>query len=354
MNFLKLMHSIKTNKLSLKTLPAAMLVMCFLTLTGCSKPQSSINVTYIERLSSTVDTSTTEPAPLKQLPLLQPTPIAQSDLTLSIVELAGISQCKLNVLISEHNNQLGKTASAAGQLKYQINFIKSAQVCLNSLDKNSPSYTKILAAKNYKQKYLMHFFNIMLFKEPELNRTWQLTANELTSEPAGFSDTVHALKQLVLIKQQINAKEFDEINSDSIFSALEQLNKFQFNQALIQSARKQVVLNNNATQFVKTLNFNTLCPQGKNNKNAKIISNVFQKFYLKQIQPYQAQLTGYLEVLQPLYNELWFNESISSPQINNLVKTGSHSNLLNLLKSSAKNHVIWWQGFYKTCEISPI
>ncbi|PLT23273.1 DUF3080 domain-containing protein, partial [Pseudoalteromonas sp. MelDa3] len=43
------MHSIKTNKLSLKTLPATLLVMCFLTLTGCNKPQSSINVTYIER-----------------------------------------------------------------------------------------------------------------------------------------------------------------------------------------------------------------------------------------------------------------------------------------------------------------
>ncbi len=354
MNFLKLMHSIKTNKLSLKTLPAAMLVMCFLTLTGCSKPQSSINATYIERLSSTVNASTTEPAPLKQLPLLQPPPIAQSDLTLSIVELAGISQCKLNVLISEHNNQLGKTASAAGQLKYQINFIKSAQVCLNTLDKNSPSYTKILAAKNYKETHLMYFFNTMLFKEPELNRTWQLTTNELTTEPAGFSDTLQALKQLVLIKQQINAKEFNKINSDSIFSALEQLNKFQFNQALIQSVRKQVVLNNNATQLVKTLNFNTLCPEGKNNKNAKIISNVFQKFYLQQIQPYQAQLTGYLEALQPLYNELWFNESISSPQINNLVKTGSTSNLLNLLKSSVKKHVVWWQGFYKTCEISPI
>ena len=131
------------------------------------------------------------------------------------------------------NSNLGKTASAAGQLKYQINFIKSAQVCLNTLDKNSPSYTKILAAKNYKETHLMYFFNTMLFKEPELNRTWQLTTNELTTEPAGFSDTVFALKQLVLIKQQIKAKEFSTINSDSIFSALEQLNKFQFNQALL-------------------------------------------------------------------------------------------------------------------------
>lgn len=68
----------------------------------------------MERLSSTVNASPTQPAPLRHLPLVRPTPIAKSDLTLSIVELAGISQCKLNVLISEHNNQLGKPPALLG------------------------------------------------------------------------------------------------------------------------------------------------------------------------------------------------------------------------------------------------
>ncbi|MEL0634494.1 DUF3080 family protein [Pseudoalteromonas carrageenovora] len=347
-------HSIKASIFSNDTALVALLILFSFLLVGCNKAPSDTNKTYVERLSSTLDVAAIEPNLLKQLSLLPPSPLEKNNITLSIVELAGISHCKLNVLISEHNNQLGKTASAAGKFKYQIHFIQSAQICLNSLDKNSPIFSKIQKAKTYKQTHLMHYFNTMLFKERELNQTWQLTSTELNKEPAGYSDTLHALKQLVTIKEQISTQQFNSINANAIFSALEQLNKYQFNQALIQSARMQVVLNNSATDFVKTLDLNDLCPVGKNNKKAKIISNVFQKFYLKDIQPYQAQLTGYLEKLQPLYKELWFGQSITSESINNLIKPKSNTNLLNLLKSSAKNHVIWWQRFYKTCEISPI
>ncbi|MBQ4799058.1 DUF3080 family protein [Pseudoalteromonas sp. MMG006] len=347
-------HSIKASIFSNDTALVTLLILFSFLLVGCNKAPSDTNKTYVERLSSTLDVAAIEPNLLKQLSLLPPAPLEKNNITLSIVELAGISHCKLNVLISEHNNQLGKTASAAGKFKYQINFIQSAQICLNSLDKNSPIFSKIQKAKTYKQTHLMHYFNTMLFKERELNQTWQLTSTELNKEPAGYSDTLHALKQLVIIKEQISTQQFNSINANAIFSALEQLNKYQFNQALIQSARMQVVLNNSATDFVKTLDLNDLCPEGKHNKKAKIISNVFQKFYLKDIQPYQAQLTGYLEELQPLYKELWFGQSITSESINNLIKPKSNTNLLNLLKSSAKNHVIWWQRFYKTCEISPI
>jgi hypothetical protein len=354
MSLVIMKHSIKANKFSNDTALVALLILFSFLLVGCNKAPSDTNKTYVERLSSTLDVAAIEPNLLKQLSLLPPSPLEKNNITLSIVELAGISHCKLNVLISEHNNQLGKTASAAGKFKYQVNFIQSAQICLNSLDKNSPTFSKIQKAKTYKQTHIMHYFNTMLFKERELNQTWQLTSTELNKEPAGFSDTLHALKQLVAIKEQISSQEFDSINANAIFSALEQLNKYQFNQALIQSARMQVVLNNSATDFVKTLDLNDLCPVGKNNQKAKIISNVFQKFYLKDIQPYQAQLTGYLEELQPLYKKLWFGQSITSEPINNLIKTHSSTNLLNLLKSSAKNHVIWWQRFYETCEISPI
>ena len=95
-------------------------------------------------------------------------------------------------------------------------------------------------------------------------------------------------------------------------------------------------------------------PVGKNKDKAKIMNNIFQKFYLSQIQPYQAQLIGFLEVLQPLLNQLWYQERVTTNEINQLIKANSNTNLLNQLKSSAKQHVIWWQEFYKTCEISPI
>ncbi|MEI8669372.1 MULTISPECIES: DUF3080 family protein [unclassified Pseudoalteromonas] len=348
-------HSLPSKLIIKRSLPVVILLLVSVfTLTSCSKAPSSINNTYITRLSDTLNTSPITPVVLEQLKLTRPSVLSESKITLSIVELAGLTRCRLNILISEHNNQLGKTATAASQLKYQINFIQSADNCLNTLDDNTAIYSKISDAKNQKQAHLMHYFNTMLFKEPELNRTWLLTSNELSMQPAGYSDTVEALTQLVTIKKQIKSQQFSQVNTDSLFNALEQLNKYRFNQALVQSARQQIALNNSATQFVKTISFGDLCPTGKNKKEAKIISNVFQKYYLKQIQPYQAQLTGYLEVLQPLYNRLWFEENITVKQINYLIDENSPNNLLNQLKGSAVEHVVWWQKFYKTCEISPI
>ena len=328
--------------------------MSLVLLTSCTKAPSSVNDTYLQRLANTLNLESDEPPPLVPLKLNSPPVLNKAKITLGIVELAGISRCNLNVVISEHNNQLGKTATAAGRLKYQIDFIQEAEQCLSTLEIDSPVYKKINEAKEQKQAHLMHYFNLMLFKEPELNRTWSLTSSEMGSKPAGFSDTQAALNKLITIKNQIKSNDFNKINTDNIYSALEQLNKFRFNQILIQSVRQQIVLNHLATQLVTTLNLDEMCISGRNKKTAKIISNVFQKFYLEQIQPYQASLTGYLEVLQPMYYQLWFEQPVTTERINKLIAPNSQHNLLNQLKTSAVDHVVWWQKFYKTCEISPI
>jgi len=330
-----------------------LLAACCMVLLGCSEQPSEANKTYLSRLSNTLQAPEPHTKPLQQLALVKPVEALQPAIKIGITELAGISQCKLNVLISEHNNQLGKTATAASQLKYQIDFIQSAQNCLNTLDKQSNVHSKITAAKNQKQTQLTHYFNNVLYSEPELSSTWQLTGQELSTQPAGFSDTVEALKKLTTIKHQIETKKSMAINSDDILSALEPLNRYKFDQQLIQAAREQISLNHTATQFVNSLVVEDICPKGKNKQQAKIVSNIFNKYYLKQIQPYQAQLSGYLETLQPLYMQLWFNQAVSSEAVNALLDPNSN-NLLAQLKASAKEHVIWWQKFYKTCEISPI
>lgn len=347
-------HLFSLNQSITTTLPLKwLLAVCCILLFGCSEQPSEANKTYLSRLSSTLQVPKPNTNPLQQLTLVEPVEALQPAIKIGITELAGISQCKLNVLISEHNNQLGKTATAASQLKYQIDFIQSAQNCLNSLDKQSKIYNKIAAAKTQKQAQLTQFFNNMLFSEPELNSSWQLTGQELSTQPAGFSDTVEGLKKLTTIKQLIENQNSMAINSDDILSALEPLNRYKFNQQLIQAAREQISLNHTATQFVNTLTLEDICPKGKNKQQAKIVSNIFNKYYLKQIQPYQAQLSGYLETLQPLYVQLWFNQAVSSEGVNALLDPNA-KNLLAQLKSSAKEHVIWWQKFYKTCEISPI
>ncbi|XQF90348.1 DUF3080 family protein [Pseudoalteromonas espejiana] len=328
--------------------------LCFFALAGCTKAPSNSNKTYIERLSNTLQTPKPQLNKLTTIsPLLLPEK-ALNNTTISLIELAGLSHCKLSILISEHNNQLGKTAGHAGILKYQIDFIQNAQQCLATLKPSSKIYKTLLSAKNNKEQSLNHYFNLMLYNETELKNSWQASSAELSSSPAGFSDTVEAMQQLVAIKYNIETKQYLKISSTDIFKALEILNKYRFNQQLINTARLQIAFNNSATQFVNTQRLADICPLGKNKKTANIVSNVFQKFYLGEIQPYQANLAGYLETLLPLYHQLWFNQPVTNKQINALIDSSSKTNLLNQLKMSAKSHVTWWQKFYKTCEISPI
>ena len=340
--------------LSSKTWLSYLLALCCAVLAGCSKAPSNTYQTYTERLSNTLKTqvpSLSKPAPIS--PLLPPNTLSGGS-TISLIELASLSHCKLSLLISEHNNQLGKTAGHASILKYQIQFVQNAQQCLGTLEPSSNVYKTLLNAKVHKEQTLNHYFNSMLYNEFELNNTWQASSAELAVSPAGFSDTVAAMQQLALIKKHIINKHYLKINSADIFNALEQLNKYRFNQLLIYSTRLQIAFNNSATQFIQTQSIDEICPVGKNKKVATIISNVFQKYFLKEIQPYQANLAGYLETLLPLYNQLWFDQPITNNQINTLIVLDSQKNLLNQLKSSAKKHVTWWQNFYKTCEISPI
>ncbi len=348
-------HPCKFSSLLITPLPIrCLLVVCLLLLSGCSKQPSDTYHTYVARLANTLEQQPPRSLPLQQLRLTSPVAIEEPSDTLSILQLASLSHCQLGGLISERNNQLGKTATAASTFKYQVEFIQSAAQCLQTLNSTSTIYNTIASATAYKQRYLMHYFNSMLFKEPELNQTWQLTSRELSTAAAGYSDTLAAMTTLVAIKQHIAAQQFSAIDTHALFNALEQLNKYRFNQLLIQSARTQIALNDRASQFLRSVDIATLCPKGKSNQSAQILSNIFKKFYLADIQPYQAQLTGYLETLQPLYTELWFKQPISSEPINTLLAFEQNSNLLKQLKSSAKNHVVWWQTFYKTCEISPI
>lgn len=340
--------------LSSQTWLSYLLAVCCAVLAGCSKAPSTTYQTYTERLSNTLETqapSLSKPAPIS--PLLPPNTLTKGS-TISLVELASLSHCKLSLLISEHNNQLGKTAGYASVLKYQIEFVQNAQQCLSTLKPDSNIYKTLLNAKAQKEQTLNHYFNYMLYNEFELKSTWQASSAELAVSPAGYSDTVAAMQKLVQLKRHILNKHYLKINSADIFNALEQLNKYRFNQLLIYSARLQIAFNNSATQFIQSQSIDEICPAGKNKKVATIVSNVFQKFYLKELQPYQANLVGYLETLLPLYNQLWFDEPITNSQINTLIALDSQTNLLNQLKGSAKKHVTWWQNFYKTCEISPI
>lgn len=356
------MHHLKTRKQATHSNQTALfgylLILLFscLLISGCSDSPTAIYEQYQQRLATALQTPLVDVPPLQNLSAVSNN--TSDELApkqqLSLLQLAQLSHCELNTLIAEHNSQLGKVATPASKLIYQIRFIQLAPSCLATLDKDSKSYQAINAELHNKKQRLLSQFQQLLTNDPELKRTWQLTSYPLDTNLAGLTETELALSSLANLKQQIIHQQYPQINSQALYPLLSILRQFNFNQALISAVRQQTLFNNSTSSYLTTIELTKFCDPLKNKRQAQIVSNVFKKYYLAQLQPYQAQLSGALERLMPLYQEIWQGSTVNRPELAALLEQNQTTNLLNAFKSSTKTHVTWWQTFYKTCEISPI
>jgi len=151
-----------------------------------------------------------------------------------------------------------------------------------------------------------------------------------------------------LAKLTNNLGKPTHIQENNLTAALEKLNNNRYIQSLLSSTKKQIAWNLNGTRWLNEFSLtHTICPDGKNKKKAKVLNNVFQKYYIQNIQAYQSKLALRLHTIEPYF------ESFSH-------KFGAHiypnpiTPLLNELKLSAKQHVFWWQTFYKVCKVTPL
>lgn len=329
-----------------------LLISSLLLLSACTEQAVDINEDYKARLNTVLRDAPDKPA-LKniQVPVVSQ---LESQFQISILELGSLGHCKLSNLVAKRNNQLGKTQVASERLKYQIQFIILANDCLNDpLTKDESLKATLKNAAVEKQQNLMSEFNYMLFNEAELKGLLQLTSDFLPADRNKYSSAsaLEALDNLVNIRKQIAIQKTDSIDASSITTSLEKLYQNRFIRQLLSSAQLQIAYNQQFTTWISSFDYmNSVCREGKSKKEAQILNTIFNKFYLNKIQGYQADLTGLLEKTSPMLFELWQ----SHPELSELVDVESKNSLLNQLKQTSKEHVIWWQNFYKACDIRPL
>ncbi|MEK0158488.1 DUF3080 family protein [Pseudoalteromonas piscicida] len=316
------------------------------TMAGCSQQPSDIAIEYQQRLASATDVERVHPAPLHN-PEIQKVPLPTSELTISMLDIATAGHCKVTNLIAAHNNQLGKVSYPSERLKYNISFIQQAPLCIqHPKTSDELKQTLIQAVQEKKQQLSRYFLHMMTF-ERELTGLSLLIAEEVPLElPAAHSRMLEAVNELAELAINIDTPE--SLNSTTLTPALKVLSQ-RFVSSLVTSVREQTRLNNAATHQLQQLGLrDSICKNGGNRKQAEIISNIFSKYYLSTLQPYQAMLSLSMEELisawQPIH-QLYQKNKIVDP-----LTLQQH---LDNLKDSAKTHVKWWQKFYELCEIPP-
>ncbi|MBS3796544.1 DUF3080 family protein [Pseudoalteromonas sp. BDTF-M6] len=325
---------------------------------GCSDPSSARYNEYQYRLGKYLTIDQQAQVRLTPWQRLHSEPLPPSQ-NISLLALADINHCRLATHIAARNNQLGKVASASERFKYHIRFIQLVDPCLAHDQSNALSEelrSALEAEKRFKITHAKQAFNLMLSQEPELTRLFTLAARELDyDEQAGRAASAEALTTLADVANAVAKEDWQAIDAKAITPALAKLNGNDYVRKLLTGARQQIALNNHLTSQLAGVSLTTeVCRPGRHSDAAGILHNIFNLFFLKELQGYQGQLSGSLEEFTPLLAQVWQFTGSDSDIRRSLIGTQEQASLLARLKASSRNHVRWWQGFYKQCDISPV
>ncbi|MCO7187686.1 MULTISPECIES: DUF3080 family protein [unclassified Pseudoalteromonas] len=316
-------------------------------LVACTPVATDINQEYANRLAHVLELEPLhieKPAPLEVYRATRP----EVTFKLSVLQLASLGHCALAQDVAMHNNQLGKLAVPSEVFKYQVRFIQLTDQCVQDSRTSDPEVKHTLTqAAAHKRTALPQYFAFMLSAEEELTQFSRLTFAEIDTR--GTNSEIRAnegLAALAGIANNLRAPE--NIDPERITPALRKLHNNPYVQTLLTSARKQISWNQALTEWLSQVELQAaVCPEGKNKRKAEILHNVFNKFSISTLQPYQAQLSNQLHELSDSVAQI--SKAIPHP-----LYPDHAAMLVDELKASSKRHAQWWQRFYKVCKVAPV
>lgn len=333
----------------------SLLVFSLLCLAACmpSKEANDLWHNYQQRLAKVIESpippgSTTLPhfdVPSTNAP--------QSKQTVSLLELYKLNQCQLGPLIASRNNSLGKVAPPSQQLIYHIKFLQLVDACLTQFAEKNMLTPILIKAKQAKITDRMQVFNYMLTNDASINQALFIRRNslQLGKEQQGLLEIELAIKQLLAIKLALQQKQLTKIDSEIIEL---QLAQFQYDQLL---ARYMTSLNHSyqalieINQFLAQHSQKLQCKAGYHQQQQQILNNIFNRFYLGDIQAYIGQLNQIHYRLSESITQL-FAGSAYQPQIDYYF-ADTQASLPQLFKQAIRQHVMWWQSIRESCQLSP-
>ncbi|ALU42079.1 DUF3080 family protein [Pseudoalteromonas rubra] len=314
---------------------------------ACTPTASDINQEYANRLANVLDIpppSIDKLSPIAEYTASRP----EASFKLSVLQLANLGHCALAHNVAQHNNQLGRLAVPSEVFKYQVRFIQLAASCIQDTKTQDPEVKNILRqATEEKRTALAQYFAFMLSAEPELNQFNRLTFEE--TDKRGTDNEIQANEGLAALATVANSLLAPEnIDPRKITPALNKLNNNSYVQTLMTSARRQISWNHSLTAWLAQIDLQeTVCPEGKNKKKAQVLHNIFNKYAISQLQPYQSQLSIQLQELSNSFAQI--SQAIPHP-----LYPDHAAALMTELKLSSRQHAQWWQGFYKVCKVAPV
>lgn len=293
-----------------------------LVITACSEPDArSMLERYTERVGNAIEEpiDTAFDAALADRPTLPPKRqrlIEIETISEGLIDVLDFRHCNLLHTIAERNTSLSRLAGHSQRLIYELEILPSLRLCrrqIETMGQDAPARLKkrLTEIIQQKEQTLGAVIWNALYASAEMEQQFALTDSPLPLHGTALLAPIKPALAHFQILAGLNGR--DDWDTPAFAPALEQdfetLYRSEFGAQWITSlALLTHTLEQTSKAFERRLTRRPICFNNRPNNQARIIRNVFQKFYAGELQPYMSlvdrQGREWLEMQQQILGRL--------------------------------------------------
>ncbi|OMH38738.1 DUF3080 family protein [Motiliproteus sp. MSK22-1] len=350
------------------------LLSAWVLLYGCDQnsPEAMLE-DYLVRVSNSIDQEYQPASPyagLIPLPPRRERRIPTTELRSGLLETLGFSNCNLLPLIAKRNSSLGKVMKPSVLMRYELDFFERLHPCYERYRASRTSidldfFRLLEEVHQVKSDNLEAVVWNGIFTSEAMEKNFSLSQDPLpvTGNP-GFGDSLRALQQFDKVVESVS--EYRNNNHIKLPNKLEDLEQHYFaiysseygSQLIKSLALLSYYLNLTANVLEQRMERRPLCFNQTPTESAKILKNVFIKYYSKDVQPYMAlvqkQGSEWLKYINKLINSNRFRLPVSVQHYQTrMLAMDAPEGLWSSYQRSIKRHTQAWQKLLTECGLMP-
>lgn len=342
-------------------------LLCALLLAGCDNHQpEKMLETYSARVANSLDMDSelnlNQPLKLPRYPRRRERMQPVTDLRQGLLEVLNLRHCQLLDLIAARNSSLGKVMPPSKKMVYEIKLYSGLRRCLkklNEADAEPELIHQVVTIFTVKEQEFEAALWNGIFTSEAVERNFSLSEPALPLDGEdGFSQSRQALILLNQIASLNNDRNFwsEPDYLEQLETQLHALYNLRYGSRWLRSlALISDTLNHTASVIERRLKERPLCFKQQTTPAARIVKNVFNKYYAGQLQPYMARIDRQGKVWLELNRNLLetFSNIPQSMQTYKSQILATDAPLWRNYINARDRHTQAWQKLLQQCNLMP-
>ncbi len=280
-------------------------------------------------------------------------------ISLSLLDFLRLYGCDLQFVVGERNSILGRVAHPLTRLDYERRFIIAAETCAETIERESLA-EQLIEATAQKRASLPDAVWNAVWGSREIESHFarsrgalpvRLDRDQVSSSVRNAAVLEHRVRVLLNGELDSDLAELDAIYQRWLYDPLA-------GQALRSAILVTTRLDDASALIEQRLGERPLCREGRSNRQAEIMRNMFSSVYAAEVQPYLADVQRVRrELLPPLLALATFVEPSPSESFERYVRAvlddSREYNHWRAFDQAVARHTRAWQALLDQCGMQP-